>query len=46
MTFINQKYVQHSQAVVQKCSVKKVFLEISQKLQENTYAKVEKSTTC
>ena len=42
MIFINQKYVQHSQAVAQKCSVKKLFLKISQKLQENTYAKVEK----
>ena len=30
----------HSVAVVQKCSVKKVFLEISQKSQENTCASV------
>ena len=29
-----------SEAVVQRCSVKKVFLEISQNLQENTCARV------
>ena len=29
-----------SEAVVQRCSVKKVFLEISQKSQENTLARV------
>ena len=28
------------EAVAQSCSVKKVFLEISQNLQENTYARV------
>ena len=30
----------HSEAVVQKCSVKKVFLEISQNSQENTCVRV------
>ena len=29
-----------AEAVVQRCSVKKVFLEISQNLLENTYARV------
>ena len=31
-------YVENSEAVVQRCSVKKVFLEISQNSQENTCA--------
>ena len=31
--------IQHSEAVVQMCSVKKMFLEISQNSQENTYAR-------
>ena len=30
----------HSEAVVQRCSLKKAFLEISQNSQENTCAKV------
>ena len=34
-----QKFVQRKEAVVQSCSVKKVFLEISQNSQENTCAK-------
>ena len=34
-----QKFVQRKEAVVQRCSVKKVFLEISQNSQENTCAK-------
>ena len=37
---VNIKYLdQHSEAVVRKCSVKKVFLEISQNSHENKYAK-------
>ena len=32
--------IQHSEAVVQMCSVKKVFLEISQNLQENVCTRV------
>ena len=36
----NQSILLHLEAVVQKCSVKKVFLEISQNLQENTRATV------
>ena len=34
-----QKFVQHKEAVAQRCSVKKMFLEISQNSQENTCAK-------
>ena len=34
---INQRY---AEAVVRRCSVEKVFLEISQNSQENTYARV------
>ena len=33
------KCCQHSEAVVQRCSVKKVFLEISQNSQQNTCAR-------
>ena len=32
--------IQHSEAVVQMCSVKKVFLEIAQNSPENTCARV------
>ena len=32
--------IQHSEAVVQMCSVKKVFLEIAQHSQENTHIRV------
>ena len=34
------KQMENKEAVVQSCSVKKVFLEISQKSQENTCARV------
>ena len=34
------KQMENKEAVVQRCSVKKVFLEISQKSQENTCARV------
>ena len=33
-------YYQFQEAVAQRCYVKKVFLEISQNSQENTYARV------
>ena len=41
-TFMKYFYfsIQHSEAVVQMCSVKKVFLEISQNSQENTCTRV------
>ena len=36
--------VDYSEAVVRRCSVKKVFLEISQNLQENTFRKIHRKT--
>ena len=36
----NEKKLRSSELVVQRCSVKKVFLEISQNWQENTCARV------
>ena len=35
-----RQYIKQTEAVAQRCSVKKVFLEISQNLQENTCARV------
>ena len=40
MSIQNYENKIHTEAVVQMCSVKKVFLEISQNLQENTCARV------
>ena len=37
---LHRTYCRYSEAVVQKCSVKKFFLEISQNSQENTCARV------
>ena len=37
---IDALFIQFKEAVVQRCSAKKVFLEISQNSQENTCAKV------
>ena len=34
---MHRTYCRYSQAIVQRCSVKKVFLEISQNLYENTW---------
>ena len=39
-TTIGLKRMQRTEADVKKCSVEKVFLEISQNSQENTYARV------
>ena len=36
----DESFTRDLEAVVCRCSVKKVFLEISQNLQENTYARV------
>ena len=36
----NPSLVKFQEALVQRCSVKKVLLEISQNLQKNTYARV------
>ena len=36
----NRETMLHAEAVVQSCSVKKVFLEISQNSQENTCARI------
>ena len=38
--FSHQNFWHESEAVIQRCSVKKVFLEISQNTQENTCARV------
>ena len=37
---LNNAIMHTTEAVVQKCSVRKMFLEVSQNLQENTCAKV------
>ena len=39
-TTIGLKRMQRTEADVKRCSVEKVFLEISQNSQENTYARV------
>ena len=39
LRFKSQKNTEETEAVAQKCSVKKVFLEISQNSQENTYSR-------
>ena len=38
--FMIEKYLKITESVVQRCSVEKVFLEISQNSQENTCARV------
>ena len=37
---MNKFYIHNSEAVVQRCSIKTVFLEISQNLQENMKSEV------
>ena len=37
---LNSKFIVNAEAVTQRCSVKKVFLEVLQNSQENTYARV------
>ena len=40
LTYCSSLYIQYTEAAFQRCSVKKVFLEISQNSQENTCARV------